>query len=87
MTHVVMSNLTKMRGHWLITGGIGPRPIGLVTACRADAPCNAARYGSFTCICEDPLPIAVDSGSLQRGEHRSGGVRTVRTFSIAEKSW
>jgi len=57
-----MADVTVRQRYWLITGSVGPRPIGLVTSLSADGLCNAAPFSAFNYMSEEPplMVIAVD---------------------------
>lgn len=75
MTHVAMAGLSTRQRYWLITGSVGPRPIGLVTSCTTDGLCNAAPFSAFNYMSEEPplMVIAVDRYGDE--SHRPGEVK------------
>jgi flavin reductase (DIM6/NTAB) family NADH-FMN oxidoreductase RutF len=72
MSYVSMSNLSNMQKYWLITGSIGPRPIGLVTSCTENGHCNAAPFSSFTYMGEDPPLMVIGIDRYGEESHRLG---------------
>ncbi|QWW71328.1 flavin reductase family protein [Rhizobium sp. WYJ-E13] len=72
MTHVSLRDLTTRQRYWLITGSVGPRPIGLVTSLREDGHCNAAPFSAFNYLSEEPALLMIGVDLYGDESHRPG---------------
>lgn len=72
MTYVSLHDLTARQRYWLITGSVGPRPIGLVTSQNAEGLCNAAPFSAFNYVSEDPPLMMIGIDRYGDESHREG---------------
>ncbi|MBX4892959.1 flavin reductase family protein [Rhizobium bangladeshense] len=72
MTYVSLRNLTSRQRYWLITGSVGPRPIGLVTTVNSERQCNAAPFSAFNYLSEEPALLAIGIDLYGDESHRPG---------------
>lgn len=72
MTYVSMQDLTARQRYWLITGSVGPRPIGLVTSKNSEGLCNAAPFSAFNYVSEDPPLMIIGIDRYGDESHREG---------------
>ena len=72
MTHIAMADLSNRERYWLITGSVGPRPIGLVTSLNATDACNAAPFSAFNYLSEDPALMIIGVDQYGDESHRPG---------------
>ena len=72
MKHVAMEALSARERYWLITGSVGPRPIGLVTSLDASGLCNAAPFSAFNYVSEDPPLMMLGIDRYGDESHREG---------------
>lgn len=72
MTHIAMADRSNRERYWLITGSVGPRPIGLVTSLDAADACNAAPFSAFNYLSEDPALMIIGVDQYGDESHRPG---------------
>lgn len=72
MTQISLENLTTRQRYWLITGSVGPRPIGLVTTRDEAGLCNAAPFSAFNYFSEDPALMMIGIDRYGDESHRNG---------------
>lgn len=72
MTHVAMADLGNRERYWLITGSVGPRPIGLVTTLDCAGACNAAPFSAFNYLSEEPALMIIGVDCYGDESHRPG---------------
>lgn len=72
MTYVSLRDLNSRQRYWLITGSVGPRPIGLVTSVNALGQCNAAPFSAFNYLSEEPALLAIGIDLYGDESHRPG---------------
>lgn len=72
MKHISLADLTTRERYWMITGSVGPRPIGLVTTQDADGVCNAAPFSAFNYISEEPALMMLGIDRYGDESHREG---------------
>ena len=72
MTYVSLHHLTSRQRYWLITGSVGPRPIGLVTTVNSAGQCNAAPFSAFNYLSEQPALLAIGIDLYGDESHRPG---------------
>lgn len=72
MTYVALQDLNARQRYWLITGSVGPRPIGLVTSLDADGRCNAAPFSAFNYLSEEPALLVIGVDLYGDESHRTG---------------
>lgn len=72
MAHVGMAGLGNRERYWLITGSVGPRPIGLVTSLDSAGVCNAAPFSAFSYLSEDPALMIIGVDRYGDESHRPG---------------
>jgi flavin reductase (DIM6/NTAB) family NADH-FMN oxidoreductase RutF len=67
-----MSDLSRAAAFRLITGGISPRPVALVTTRNLDGSCNAAPFSAFNYVSDDPPILAIGFDTHGDEGHRPG---------------
>ncbi|MBY3422506.1 flavin reductase family protein [Rhizobium laguerreae] len=72
MTYVSLHDLNSRQRYWLITGSVGPRPIGLVTSINPGGQCNAAPFSAFNYLSEEPALLAIGIDLYGDESHRPG---------------
>jgi flavin reductase (DIM6/NTAB) family NADH-FMN oxidoreductase RutF len=72
MRRIAMSDLSRAEAFRLITGGVGPRPVALVTTRNADGGCNAAPFSAFNYVSDDPPILAIGFDTHGEEGHRPG---------------
>ncbi|CAH1657500.1 Flavin_Reduct domain-containing protein [Hyphomicrobiales bacterium] len=72
MTHVALADLGNRERYWLITGSVGPRPIGLVTSLDSAGACNAAPFSAFSYLSETPALMIIGVDLYGDESHRPG---------------
>lgn len=72
MAHVALADLGNRERYWLITGSVGPRPIGLVTSLDARGTCNAAPFSAFSYLSEEPALMIIGVDQYGDESHRPG---------------
>lgn len=72
MPSIAMDGLSARQRYWLITGSVGPRPIGLVTSLGADGRCNAAPFSAFNYMSEEPALMIIGVDRYGDESHRPG---------------
>jgi 2-nitrobenzoate nitroreductase len=72
MRRIAMADLSRAEAFRLITGGVGPRPVALVTTRNADGGCNAAPFSAFNYVSDDPPILAIGFDTHGDEGHRPG---------------
>lgn len=72
MTYVSLRTVNTRQRYWLITGSVGPRPIGLVTSLDENGHCNAAPFSAFNYLSEEPALLAIGIDLYGDESHRPG---------------
>lgn len=72
MANISMDGLGARQRYWLITGSVGPRPIGLVTSLDSSGRCNAAPFSAFNYMSEDPALMIIGVDRYGDESHRPG---------------
>lgn len=72
MAHISLEDLSDRQRYWLITGSVGPRPIGLVTSLNAEGMCNAAPFSAFNYMSEVPALMIIGVDRYGDESHRLG---------------
>lgn len=67
-----MAELSRTEKFRLITGGVGPRPIALVTTTNIDGGCNAAPFSAFNYVSDEPPILAIGFDTHGEEGHRPG---------------
>ncbi len=84
MADIALDGLGSRQRYWLITGSVGPRPIGLVTSLGADGLCNAAPFSAFNYLSEEPALMILGIDRYGDESHRPGE-RKDTLINIAER--
>ncbi len=72
MANISMNGLTARQRYWLVTGSVGPRPIGLVTSLDTNGLCNAAPFSAFNYMSEEPALMIIGVDRYGDESHRPG---------------
>jgi flavin reductase (DIM6/NTAB) family NADH-FMN oxidoreductase RutF len=72
MRRIDMAALSRAEKFRLITGGVAPRPIALVTTLNADGSCNAAPFSAFNYVSDEPPILAIGFDAYGEESHRPG---------------
>jgi 2-nitrobenzoate nitroreductase len=72
MANIPMDGLSARQRYWLITGSVGPRPIGLVTSLDKAGLCNAAPFSAFNYMSEEPALMIIGVDRYGDESHRPG---------------
>lgn len=67
-----MADLSRTAKFRLITGGVGPRPIALVTTLNSDGSCNVAPFSAFNYVSDEPPILAIGFDTHGEEGHRPG---------------
>lgn len=83
MTYISLQDLNARQRYWLITGSVGPRPIGLVTSLSPTGQCNAAPFSAFNYLSEEPALLAIGVDLYGDESHRPGERKDTLTNIVA----
>lgn len=72
MRRIAMADLSRAEAFRLITGGVGPRPVALVTTLNPNGTCNAAPFSAFNYVSDDPPILAIGFDTHGDEGHRPG---------------